>query len=123
MLVVHYTVSTPLGLTQTPDHELVRLYYPDSPSARAGGVSAETARARFHAITSAYAILKEKKASGRRTHAGDHDLSATTPSGASEFDEFMKEWKGSILPDILMLVRFYYVHAGLSVSYLGSCVG
>ncbi|CDO77714.1 hypothetical protein BN946_scf184969.g65 [Trametes cinnabarina] len=43
------------------DYDLVRIYHPDSPSARAGGVPAETAHARFQAIAAAYAILTGKK--------------------------------------------------------------
>ncbi|KAI0326598.1 hypothetical protein GY45DRAFT_1258751 [Cubamyces sp. BRFM 1775] len=42
-------------------YDLVRIYHPDSPSARAGGISAETAHARFQAISSAYAVLSGKK--------------------------------------------------------------
>ncbi|KAI9059223.1 hypothetical protein FKP32DRAFT_1580293 [Trametes sanguinea] len=42
-------------------YDLVRIYHPDSPSARAGGIPAETAHARFQAIAAAYAILTGKK--------------------------------------------------------------
>ncbi|KAI0360861.1 hypothetical protein OH77DRAFT_1375162, partial [Trametes cingulata] len=42
-------------------YDLVRIYHPDSPSARAGGISPETAHARFQAISSAYAVLCGKK--------------------------------------------------------------
>ena len=43
------------------DYDLVRIYHPDSPAARAGGVPPETAHARFQAISSAYAVLTGKK--------------------------------------------------------------
>ncbi|KAM5535122.1 hypothetical protein V8D89_011208 [Ganoderma adspersum] len=42
-------------------YDLVRIYHPDSPVARAGGVSPETAHARFQAISAAYAVLTGKK--------------------------------------------------------------
>ncbi|RDX39833.1 hypothetical protein OH76DRAFT_515569 [Lentinus brumalis] len=42
-------------------YDLVRIYHPDSPAARAGGVSPEAAHARFQAIASAYAVLSGKK--------------------------------------------------------------
>ncbi|KAI0759958.1 hypothetical protein BD413DRAFT_607376 [Trametes elegans] len=42
-------------------YDLVRIYHPDSPSARAGGISPETAHARFQAISSAYSVLSGKK--------------------------------------------------------------
>ncbi|TFK78306.1 hypothetical protein K466DRAFT_668479 [Polyporus arcularius HHB13444] len=42
-------------------YDLVRIYHPDSPAARGGGVSPEAAHARFQAIASAYAVLSGKK--------------------------------------------------------------
>ncbi|KAI0373447.1 hypothetical protein BV20DRAFT_937859 [Pilatotrama ljubarskyi] len=42
-------------------YDLVRIYHPDSPSARTGGISSETAHARFQAISSAYAVLCGKR--------------------------------------------------------------
>ncbi|KAI0780291.1 hypothetical protein C8Q74DRAFT_1169424, partial [Fomes fomentarius] len=67
-------------------YDLVRIYHPDSPVARAGGVSAETAHARFQAISSAYASLSGKKLAatldgtdpegfGASTRSSYHDLS------------------------------------------------
>ena len=46
------------------DYDLVRIYHPDSPAARAGGVPPEVAHARFQAISSAYAILSGKRPAG-----------------------------------------------------------
>ncbi len=51
------THSLPVTLA---DYELVRIYHPDSPIARA--YSPEVSEARFHAITTSYDVLRGRRA-------------------------------------------------------------
>lgn len=108
-----------LGLVS--DYDLVRIYHPDSPVARAGGVSAETAHARFQAISSAYASLSGKKLAatldgtdpegfGASTRSSYHDLSTAMwrarQRRRAELDVGLDErWKERIMVGAVLLVR------------------
>ncbi|TBU44981.1 hypothetical protein BD309DRAFT_1072370 [Dichomitus squalens] len=103
-------------------YDLVRIYHPDSPAARAGGISPETAHARFQAISSAYAILTGKK-SGSLTEGGEtgdglggkarasyHDLSTAMwrerQRRKADLDVgFDDRWKDRLMLGAVLLVR------------------
>ncbi|KAI0737605.1 hypothetical protein C8Q80DRAFT_1061784, partial [Daedaleopsis nitida] len=101
--------------------DLVRIYHPDSPLARAGGVSTETAHARFQAIASAYAILSGKKPAadlddpdadgfGGTARASYHDLSTAMwrarQRRRAELDTGLDErWKERMMTGALVVVR------------------
>jgi hypothetical protein len=53
-----------LTASDIADYELVRIYHPDSPIARAN--PPEISEARFHAVSTSYDVLR-----GRRTHDPD----------------------------------------------------
>ena len=102
------------------DYDLVRIYHPDSPSARAGGISAETAHARFQAISSAYAILSGKKHAfsvdgldegfGATVRPTYHDLSTAMwrarQRKRAEMDFGLDDrWKERLMMGAVLLVR------------------
>ena len=108
-------------LTPPLDYALVRIYHPDSPSARAGGVSPETAHARFQAISSAYATLTGKKplssasdgeagdGFGREARASYHDLSTAMwrerQRRKGDLDiGFDERWKDRLMLGAVLLV-------------------
>ncbi|KAI0744898.1 hypothetical protein C8Q76DRAFT_604359 [Earliella scabrosa] len=103
-------------------YDLVRIYHPDSPAARAGGVPPEVAHARFQAISSAYAILSGKRPAGSgspdgadsegfagATRASYHDLSTAMwrarQRRRAELDVGMDErWKERIMMGAVLMV-------------------
>ncbi|KAI0656661.1 hypothetical protein C8Q70DRAFT_1077296, partial [Cubamyces menziesii] len=101
-------------------YDLVRIYHPDSPSARAGGISAETAHARFQAISSAYAVLSGKKHAssvdgleegfGATVRPSYHDLSTAMwrarQRKRAEMDFGLDDrWKERLMMGAVLLVR------------------
>ncbi len=105
-----------------PDYDLVRIYHPDSPAARAGGVSHEAAHARFQAISSAYAVLTGKKPAASidggepgegfagKTRASYHDLSTAMwrekQRRKADLDVGLDErWKERLMLGAVSLVR------------------
>ena len=103
------------------DYDLVRIYHPDSPSARAGGISPETAHARFQAISTAYAVLSGKKpasamngddvgeAFGAATRPSYHDLSTAMwrarQRRKADLDIGLDErWKERLMAGAILLV-------------------
>jgi hypothetical protein len=58
--------------SDTADYELVRIYHPDSPIARAH--PPEISEARFHTISTSYDVLR-----GRRTHDPDSPDASPQP--------------------------------------------
>ncbi|KAI0633765.1 hypothetical protein C8Q77DRAFT_1057390 [Trametes polyzona] len=73
-------------------YDLVRIYHPDSPSARAGGISPETAHARFQSIASAYAILSGKKPASS-LDGSDAGEGATATARATYHDLSTAMWR------------------------------
>ncbi|KAI0644500.1 hypothetical protein C8Q79DRAFT_912882 [Trametes meyenii] len=102
-------------------YDLVRIYHPDSPSARAGGISPETAHTRFQAISSAYAMLSGKKAMsstdvsdtegfGPTSRPSYHDLSTAMwrakQRRRAELDVGLDDrWKERMMLGAVLLVR------------------
>ena len=115
----------PLYSSTFPDYDLVRIYHPDSPAARAGGIPPETAHARFQAISSAYAVLSGKKPAtsldgaesegfGTATRSSYHDLSTAMwrakQRRRAEMDIGMDDrWKERLMLGAILLVRLHLV--------------
>ncbi|KAI8975838.1 hypothetical protein BD414DRAFT_555677 [Trametes punicea] len=117
-------------------YDLVRIYHPDSPSARAGGISPETAHARFQAIASAYAVLTGKKpassldgsdvgegfgAAPRQTY---HDLSTAMwrarQRKRAELDVGLDDrWKERMMMGAVILVRLLVLSLSLRLCSYG----
>ena len=121
------TALPPLYSSPFPDYDLVRIYHPDSPAARAGGIPPETAHARFQAISSAYAVLSGKKPAtsldgtdsegfGTATRSSYHDLSTAMwrakQRRRAEMDIGMDDrWKERLMLGAILLVRLHLVSA------------
>ena len=106
------------------DYDLVRIYHPDSPVARAGGVPPETAHARFQAISAAYAVLTGKKTATSfdggeagesltgKARASYHDLSTAMwrerQRRKADLDVGLDErWKERLMLGAILLVRLH----------------
>ncbi|KAI1783744.1 hypothetical protein LXA43DRAFT_902935 [Ganoderma leucocontextum] len=120
--IFHLPKSTTRADVKARYYDLVRIYHPDSPAARAGGVSPETAHARFQAISAAYAVLTGKKpaASSDDREAGEgfagkartsyHDLSTAMwrerQRRKADLDVGLDErWKERVMLGAILLVR------------------
>ena len=103
---------------RSADYDLVRIYHPDAPAARAGGVSAEAAHARFQAIASAYAVLSGMRPSAHDGSDGPatvrtsyHELStaawrARRRQRRAELDAGLDErWKERMMVGAILVVR------------------
>ncbi|OSC99424.1 hypothetical protein PYCCODRAFT_1373338 [Trametes coccinea BRFM310] len=114
-------------------YDLVRIYHPDSPSARAGGIPAETAHARFQAIAAAYAILTGKKPASALDGSGTgegfdgaprptyHDLSSAMwrarQRRRAELSVGLDDrWKERLMLGAVVVVRFRCATTALQCS-------
>ncbi|KAI0666593.1 hypothetical protein C8Q78DRAFT_983998 [Trametes maxima] len=113
-------------------YDLVRIYHPDSPSARAGGISPETAHARFQAISSAYGMLSGKKSMssadgsdvegfGSAPRPSYHDLSTAMwrarQRKRAELDVGLDDrWKERMMLGAVLLVRVPIKFSALEIA-------
>lgn len=103
------------SVSDASDYELVRIYHPDSPVARA--YPPEVSESRFHAISASYDILR-----GRRA-ALDPDLSHATPHARVDLHALWRvkqrhrqdpmgpiddRWKDGIILGSLVVVRNFH---------------
>ncbi|RPD53985.1 hypothetical protein L227DRAFT_596155 [Lentinus tigrinus ALCF2SS1-6] len=87
--IFHLPKSATRADVKSRYYDLVRIYHPDSPAARAGGISAETAHARFQAISSAYAVLSGKKPAASLDGADSEGFGAATRSSYHDLSTAM----------------------------------